>query len=205
VTQELTRRGLGWREAGQMPRVAGGLAALLVAAVTAGCGTVQATHPTALATHPTASATHPTAPATAPSGVATAEAAADCRSKVPARAATPVVVTVASNAKTYCAGVGTRFTVELRGTASSPWTPPVVSGSALATTQQAVAANGVTKASFAAIQPGRAILTSVRPPCRIAVPSTKHELEPAFPLPTVTPGTPCAAGHRFSTLVIVLR
>src|SRR5438105_568357 len=154
VTQEVTRRGLGWREDGQMLRIAGGLAALVVA-VTAACGTVQTTHMTA----------------TAPSGVATAEAAADCHSNGPAGAgaATPVLITVASNAMTYCAGVGTRFTVELRGTDSSPWTPLVVSGSALATTQQAVTANGVTTASFAAIQPGRAILTSVRPPCRIAV------------------------------------
>jgi hypothetical protein len=68
-----------------------------------------------------------------------------------------------------------------------------------------VTTNGITRASFAAIAPGRAILTSVRPPCRIAVPPAKHELEPAFPLPTVSPRALCASGHRFSALVIVLR
>lgn len=188
-----------------MLRIAGGLAVLVVAAVTAGCGAAETSHP--------GSATRTAAPAEAQSGAATAEPAAGCRSNdqsdvrssAPAGAAPPVLITVASNAKTYCAGVGTRFTVELRGTSSSPWTPLVVSGSALVATQKAVAANGVTRASFAAIAPGRAILTSVRPPCRIAAPSTKHELEPAFPLPTVSPQALCASGHRFSMLVIVLR
>ena len=55
------------------------------------------------------------------------------------------------------------------------------------------------------VQPGRVTMTSVRPPCQVAVPSRKNELEPAFPLPRVYPLKSCPPGHRFSALVIVQR
>ncbi|MBV9447437.1 MAG: hypothetical protein JO345_16265 [Streptosporangiaceae bacterium] len=164
-----------------MLRITAGLAVFLVAVVTVGCGTANP-----------GSTTN-----------ATARSSSSCQS--PAPASRSLVVTAAGNAKTYCLRVGSRLRVELGGADSSPWLPLVVSGTALGTVQSAVTANGLTSASFAAVQPGRAILTSVRSPCQIVVPSKKQELEPAFPLPTVSPPSSCAPGHRFSALVIVLR
>jgi hypothetical protein len=68
-----------------------------------------------------------------------------------------------------------------------------------------VTGGAVTRASFAAIQPGRVIMTSVRPPCQVTVPFGKNELEPADPLPRVYPLTSCPPGTTFSALVIVQR
>jgi hypothetical protein len=114
------------------------------------------------------------------------------------------VITLASNEKTYCVRVGDKVRVDLRGTDSSPWLRPLVSGDALAPVPGEAAAMGVTSALFTAVRPGRVIMTSVLPPCQVAVPSAKNELEPAFPLPKVYPLRSCAPGHRFSALVIVL-
>jgi hypothetical protein len=110
-----------------------------------------------------------------------------------------------SHGKTYCARVGDTLRVDLRGTGSSPWLRPVVSGDAVVPVPGAATDEGVTGASFATIRPGRVIVTSVRPPCRVAAPSAKDELEPTFPLPKVYPLRACAPGHRFSALVIVRR
>lgn len=115
------------------------------------------------------------------------------------------MITLAGNGKTYCARVGDTLRVDLRGSGSSPWLRPLVSGDALMPVPSAVTAGAVTSVSFAAVQPGRVTMTSVRPPCRVAVASAKNELEPAFPLPKVYPLKSCPPGHRFSALVIVLR
>jgi len=89
--------------------------------------------------------------------------------------------------------------------ASDPWLRPLVSGNALAPIPGALTAGAVISASFAAVQPGRVTMRSVRPPCQVAVPSGKNELEPAFALPKVYPLKSCPPGHRFSALVIVQR
>jgi len=115
------------------------------------------------------------------------------------------VITLAGNGKTYCARVGDTLRVDLRGTGSSPWLRPLVSGDAVVPAPGAVTGGGSTGASFAAVRAGRVIVTSVRPPCRVAVSSAKNELEPAFPLPKVYPLRFCAPGNRFSALVIVRR
>ena len=155
-----------------MLRLSAGLVICLAAIVTVGCGTVQTPHPG--------------------SG-----SSSGCQSSAPAGpAARTLVITLAGNGKTYCARVGDTLRVDLRGTGSSPWLRPLVSGDAVVP---------VTGASFAAVRPGRVIVTSVRPPCRVAVSSAKNELEPAFPLPKVYPLRFCASGHRFSALVIVRR
>ena len=190
-----------------MLRISAGLAICLAALVTAGCGTVQAPHP--------GSGAHPAVPARAksqgpPPGVSTAPASAGsssgCQSPASAEpVARTLVITLAGNGKTYCARVGDTLRVDLRGTGSSSWLRPVVSGDAVVPVPGAATDEGVTGASFAAIRPGRVIVTSVRPPCRVAVPSAKDELEPAFPLPKVYPLRACAPGHRFSVLVIVRR
>lgn len=161
-----------------MVRSSVGLAACLAAAVVAGCGTVSGSGPG--------------------SG-----AGAGPSSGCPGAAAGTVVITLAGNAKTYCVRVGDKLRVNLRGTGSRPWLRPLASGNALAPVPGAATADGVTGASFAAVRPGRATMTSVRPPCRVAIPWVKSELEPAFPLPKAYPLRSCPPGQRFSALVIV--
>jgi hypothetical protein len=191
-----------------MLRIPAGLAICLAAIVTVGCGTSQAPHP--------GSGAHPAVPARAksqgpPPGVSTAPpdgagSSSGCQSSAPTGpVARTLVITLAGNGKTYCARVGDTLRVDLRGTGSSPWLRPLVSGDAVVPVPGAATDKGVTGASFAAVRPGRVIVTSVRPPCRVALPSAKDELEPAFPLPTVYPLRSCAPGHRFSALVIVRR
>ena len=142
-------------------------------------------------------------------GPASARSSSGCQSPGSAGthepAARTLVITLAGNAKTYCARVGDRLRVDLRGTGAGPWLRPLVSGSALVPIPGAMTAGEVTSASFAAVQPGRVTVTAVRLPCQVAVPPGKNELEPADPLPSVYPLKSCPPGHRFSVLVIVQR
>jgi len=188
-----------------------GLVTCLAAGVTVGCGTVPAPHSgsgeeTAV---PATTATHGTQPGTSTAGSASARSSSGCQSTASGGTSKPtaetLVITLAGNAKTYCARVGGRLRVDLRGTASDPWLRPLASGDALAPVPGTVTAGAVTSASFAAVQPGRVIMTSVRPPCQVTVPFGKNELEPADPLPSVYPLKSCPPGHRFSVLVIVRR
>ena len=194
-----------------MLRISAGLVMCLAAAVAAGCGTVRAPQsgsgaPMAV---PVKAADHSTQPGASTAGAVSAASSSPCQGPASAGtrepAARTVVITLAGNAQTYCARVGDRLRVDLRGTRSDPWLRPLVSGDALAPIPGAVTAGAVTSASFAAVRPGRVTVTSVRPPCQVAVPSGKNELEPAFPLPKVSPLKSCPAGHRFSALVIVQR
>ena len=116
-----------------------------------------------------------------------------------------LVITLAGNAKTYCARVGGRLRVDLRGTDSAQWLRPLASGDALVPMPGAVTAGAITSMSFAAVRPGRVTLTSVRAPCQVSVFPGKNELEPADPLPTVYALKSCPLGDRFSALVIVRR
>ena len=107
--------------------------------------------------------------------------------------------------KAYCVRVGDTLRVDLRAPGSGAWLRPLVSGSALApATTAPTPAPGITSASFAAMRPGQVIVTSVRPPCHIAI-GTKGDLEPASPLPRTYPLRFCTPAHRFSVSVIVLR
>src|SRR5215472_10205993 len=205
--------GSGWcrREGAQMLRISAGLVICAAAAVTVGCGTVPApdSGSGAHAAVPAKTATHGTRPGASTAGPASAGSASGCQSPASAGTREPtaetVVITLAGNAKTYCARVGDRLRVDLRGTDTDPWQRPLASGDALVPIPGAVTAGAVTSASFAAVLPGRVTMTSVRPPCQVAVPSGKSELEPAFPLPKVYPLKSCPPGHRFSALVIVQR
>jgi hypothetical protein len=194
-----------------MPRISAGLAICLAAAVTVGCGTVPAPR-SGSGTHtavPAATANHGTRPGASTTGPASAGSATGCQSPTPAGTGEPaaktLVLTLAGNAKTYCVRVGDRLRVDLRGTGSGAWLRPLASGDALVPIPGAVTAGAVTSASFAAVQPGRVTVTSVRSPCQVAVPFGKNELEPADPLPSVYPLTSCPPGTRFSALVIVQR
>ncbi len=192
-------------------RVAIGLATSLVAVAAAvgGCGEVPASHP--------ASAPHPgAAPAGKPSrepGVASATSASPgappgCQGSAAAGpAGMTLTVTLAGNAKTFCLRVGDRLRLYLRGTQADPWLPAVVGGGVLAPVRGAGPAvvEGITSASYAAVRAGRVTVTAVRPPCGVAEPYGKGDLEPAFPVPETHPGRSCPAGHLFSASVIVLR
>ena len=171
-----------------MLRISAGLVICLAAAATAGCGTVPAPNSGS--------------GAASIAGPASAGSSSGCQSAATAKT---FVITLAGNAGTYCVRVGDKVRVDLRGTASNPWLRPLASGDALVPIPGAVTAGAVTSASFAAVLPGRVTMTSARPPCQVAVPSRKNELEPAFPLPRVYPLKSCPPGHRFSALVIVQR
>lgn len=194
-----------------MLRISAGLVICLAAAVTVGCGTVPAPH-SGSGAHtavPARTAKHGPQPGASTAGPVGTGSPSSCQSLTSAATREPtaetLVITLAGNARTYCARVGDRLRVDLRGTDSDPWLRPLVSGDALMPVPSAVTAGAVTSVSFAAVQPGRVTMTSVRPPCQVAVASAKNELEPAFPLPKVYPLKSCPPGHRFSALVIVLR
>lgn len=171
-----------------MHRISAGLAACLVAAVTVGCGTVQATP----AGHP---GQRSGAPAVTPAG---ARAPSGCQGKAPS-------ITQADNGKTYCVRVGGTVAVLLGSTDSSLWLQPLASGSALKPAPNGAASlvKGVTGAWFAAVRPGRVLVTSVRPPCQVPVSAGKGGLQPADPVPKSYPLRFCPPGHRFSVSINV--
>ena|SRR5215472_5705243 len=203
--------GSGWREDAQVLRISAGLVICLAGAVAVGCGAVPAPHSAsgARTVVPGKTASHGTQPGASTAGPASAGSLSGCQSPGSAGTREPagrtLVITLAGNARAFCVRVGDRLRVDLRGTGSGPWLRPLASGDALAPLPGAVTAGAVTSASFTAVRPGRVTMTSVRPPCQVAIPSTKNELEPAFPLPRMYPLKLCPAGHRFSALVIVQR
>jgi hypothetical protein len=189
-----------------------GVAACLLAAVTAGCGTVTASsagggaHSTTPAVPAPASAVHATGsavstrPSQAPSALTTSTG-------VPPGCQRPAgdVLTLASNGKTYCVKVGEKFDVYLRGTVASRWLVPLASSDVIKPVPNGASSliAGLTGGSFAGVRPGRVFITSLRPPCTGAI-AQKNELEPAFPLPKTYPLHACAPQRRFSVTVIVL-
>jgi len=182
-----------------------GLAACLVVAVTAGCGTATASSSGGGA-QPTASPLHATASATAagPSqtpGASNTGAQSGCQ-----HLANDTTLTVASSGRTYCIRVGERFNVYLRGTLASRWLEPLASSNVIAAVPNGMLSlvAGLTGESFAGARPGTVLITSVRLPCPGAV-VQKNEAEPKGPVPKTYRLTACAPQHRFSVSIIVLR
>jgi hypothetical protein len=118
-----------------------------------------------------------------------------------------MTITLAGNQKTYTIRVGERLRVYLRGTSAQRWLTPLASGIAVAPVPDPAGTLqiGVTGGSFTAVRPGRAVVTSVRPPCRIAIPQGKNDVEPAFPLHKSYPVQDCAPGRRFTAWINVRR
>lgn len=168
-----------------------GVAACLLAAVTAGCGTVTASS-SGGAAHPTKSQ---------------APGALNVRTDAPSGCQRPAgdVLTLASNGKTYCVKVGEKFDVYLRGTVASRWLVPLASSGVIKPVPNGALSliAGLTGESFAGIRSGRVFITSLRPPCTGAI-TQKNELEPAFPLPKTYPLHACTPQRRFSVTVVVL-
>jgi hypothetical protein len=146
-----------------MYRIVTGLAACLAAVTIAGCATAPAAGKPAQT---------PGAPA------ASTGAPADCLRTT--------TISLAGNGKTYCFRVGQKLDVFLRGTLASMWQEPQVTGNVLrgVPNGELSLVEGLTGASYATVRPGRAVLTSVRPPC---------------------PGSgSCAPDDRFRAVIIVL-
>ncbi|MGH3256289.1 MAG: hypothetical protein ACRDOU_13005 [Streptosporangiaceae bacterium] len=147
-----------------MYRTTTGLASCLAAAALAGCATAPAAGQ----------------PTQAPGTTATSVGA-------PAGCLRTTTITNAGNGKIYCFRVGQKLDVFLRGTLASRWQEPQVSGNILRGVPNGALSlvAGLTGASYRAVRPGRAVLTSVRLPC----PS----------------GGSCAPDHRFRAVIVVLR
>jgi hypothetical protein len=171
-----------------MRRISAGLATCLVAAVTVGCGTVTAS----VSGHP---GQRSGAPAATP---ARARVPSGCQAEAPR-------ITQADNAKTFCVRVGATVTVLLRSSFSI-WLQPLASSGALRPVLHGEASlvKGVTAALFAAVRPGQVLVTSVRPPCQVAISGEKGGLEPAEPVPTSYPLRFCPPGQRFSVAITVV-
>lgn len=198
-----------------MHRMTIGITAFLMAALTAGCGAATASqsgtggHTVTPGTTPAASripgtghglaSAHPAS--TGPAGGGTV---AGCTGGV---ATQGLMITLAANGKTYCVRVGANLDVYLQGTVASMWLQPLASSNALEPVPNGALSlpRGLTGASFAAVNPGQALITSVRPPCQFSMAQWKEGgIEPAFPLPKIYPLRSCASAHRFSTTIIVL-
>jgi hypothetical protein len=175
-----------------MHRISAGLATCLVAAVTVGCGTVTAS----VSGHP---GQRSGAPAATPATPARARVPSGCQAKAPR-------ITQADNAKTFCVRVGATVTVLLRSSDFSIWLQPLASSGALRPVPggEASLVKGVTAAWFAAVRPGQVLVTSVRPPCQVAISGAKGGLEPAEPVPTSYPLRFCPPGQRFSVAITVV-
>ena len=157
-----------------MHRISAGLAACLVAAVTVGCGSVQA-----------APSAHPV--------------------QRPGCQGNGSGITQADNGKSICVRVGDTVSVLLHSNQSSLWLAPLASSGALQPTPNGAAslAVGVTGGWFSAVRPGRVLVTSVRPPCQVAISAEKGDLQPADPVPKSYPLRFCPPGQRFSVSIVV--
>jgi hypothetical protein len=173
-----------------MRRISAGLTACLVAAVTAGCGTVQA----APSGH---QGQRSGTPAATPAG---SRGPAGCHSAATA-------ITQADNGETFCVRVGGTVAVLLRSGDSHLWLRPLASGSALkpAPSGDASLVKGMTGAWFSAVRPGQVLVTSVRPPCEVVISAAKGDLQPSDSAPKSYPLRFCAPGHRFSVSIVVAR
>lgn len=129
-----------------MRRISTVLTACLVAVAIVGCGTASA-------------ASQPAQTPTASHGVTGHPAAS-------AGCVRALTITNAGNGKTYCVKVGTKLTVILRGTDADMWQEPHASGHVLVATPNGAFSlvAGLTGASYRAVRPGRAVITSVRAP-----------------------------------------
>ncbi len=115
------------------------------------------------------------------------------------------LITQADNGKTICVRVGGTVTVLLSSNDSSRWLQPLASGSALkpAPSGEGSLVKGVTGAWFTAARPGQVLVTSVRPPCEVAISGGKGDLQPDGSVPKSYPLRFCAPGHRFSVSIVV--
>ena len=186
-----------------------GMAACAVAAFAVGCGTAPVADPLHTASAPTPARTvNPGQSGIAAAGPLGVRARPGCRGAATAgTAGRTIVITLAGNGKTYCVRAGDTLRVYLPARGTSRWQQPLVSGGGAVVTAPGAGSTpaGGTRGSFAALRPGRAIMTSVLSPCQYTVQAWKNVIEPADPLPTAFTHRECPPDHRFSALILVLR
>src|SRR6516165_7765352 len=126
-------------------------AIISAAAVITGCGQQ---HPGsgAAAPAPSASRSHPVVA---------------CANAAPAAQPSKLTITAADNGRSFCVTRGTSVTVFLKGTQARKWSPIRASSTVLQprANGEFTLPIGVTGASFAAVQPGTAIISSGQPAC----------------------------------------
>jgi hypothetical protein len=123
-----------------------------------------------------------------------------------AAAGQPLLITTASNGKTYCVRVGEQVEVQLRGSVSSMWLEPLASSNVLTPVPNGELSlvAGLTEEFFAAARPGQVLITSVRPPCQFDIPQWKMGgILPDNPVPKTYPLRFCAPAHRLSVSILV--
>lgn len=90
-----------------------------------------------------------------------------CANTAPAAQPSKLTITAADNGRSFCVTRGTSVTVFLKGTQARKWSPIRASSPVLrphANTEFTLPI-GVTGASFVAVQPGTAIISSGQPAC----------------------------------------
>ena len=181
-----------------MNRITIGFTACLAAAITAGCGTVTASPPD--------TGGHTVAPGTTARVSPPPRPLGTCHGA--AAAGQPLLITTASNGKTYCVRVGEQVEVQLRGSVTSMWLEPLASSNVLTPVPNGELSlvAGLTEEFFAAARTGQVLITSVRPPCQFDIPQWKTGggIEPAFPVPKTYPLRFCAPAHRLSVSILVI-
>ena len=90
-----------------------------------------------------------------------------CAPAAPAAPPSKLTITAADNGRTFCVTRGTSVTVFLKGTQARKWSPIRASSTVLRphASGEFTLAIGVTGASFLAVQPGTAIISSGQPAC----------------------------------------
>jgi hypothetical protein len=184
------------------------VAAIAVAALAAGCGTSPLAGPSRMLRAPAPDGTAVGSQSGIAAGPLGIRVRPGCRDAAVARpAGRTVVVTLAGNGKTYCVRVDDTLRVYLPATGTGRWQQPLVSGGGAVVTAPGAGytPTGGTRGSFAAVRPGRVIMTSVLSPCQYTVQVWKNVAEPAEPLPTAYAHRECPPDHRFSALILVRR
>ena len=90
-----------------------------------------------------------------------------CANAAPAAQPSKLTITAADNGRSFCVTRGTSVLVFLRGTQARKWSPIRASSTVLQprANGELTLPIGVTGASFAAVQPGTAIISSGQPAC----------------------------------------
>ena len=90
-----------------------------------------------------------------------------CANAAPAAQPSKLTITAADNGRSFCVTRGTSVTVFLKGTQARKWSPVRASSTVLQprANGELTLPIGVTGASFAAVQPGTAIISSGQPAC----------------------------------------
>jgi hypothetical protein len=160
----------------RMPYIAAPAIAGMVALM-AGCGQSGASTQGAADTSRTGSSPAATSSASPPSAVPqpiTGAGPIRC-GPLPAgsTAGKSLVLGNSNEGRSYCVGVGTEVLIFLRGTPAIRWAPIHASSDVLQprANGRLMLALGVTGASFVAVRPGTAMITSYRPACAGSVPT----------------------------------